>query len=263
MIPTRRSLPIARGSASRPRSPSCACSASPTTVAPALAPAGLVVPSLPWSMLSRAERQALYGASVDRVLDAGLSPMLRPAGDPTPAEDPPPDWARAAGITPTTWAGMNTTAREAARQQHVAASNVGWTVAGTVIQQGSAIVQSILGGNLQRDLAAIQASASTSVAQTQADAARFVAETNRQIADLNLAAAQATAGGNAPQAAQFQQAIQALQAAQNGQTNALAQALQGLQQRSAQGMSTTAKIGLGLGAAVVLGGVAYLAFRPR
>lgn len=285
-------LPLARRSA--------ATSLASRRVMPSGAAA---MPARPWAQLSPAEQRAAFGSAVDRALDrsllrpagdaiplyvqtygvsqaqwdafntgerqdavyGGSAGVQRSLAALAARQNPDalPEWAREAGITQTTWTGMNAEAREAARQRHVAASNAGWTVAGTVLQQGTAIVQSILAGDLQRDLATIQANATTNAAQAQADAARFVAETNRQIADLNLAAAQATASGNAAQVAQYQQAIQAIQAAQNGQTATLAQALQGLQAQQAQGMSSTAKIALGVGAVAVLGLGAVVALRSR
>lgn len=272
-------LPLARRSA--------ATSLAPRRVMPSGAAA---MPARPWAQLSPAEQRAAFGCAADRVIDRALArpagdpvPLYVQTYGVSQAQwdafntgerqdavyggsagvqrslaalaarqnpDALPEWAREAGITQSTWATMNTAQREQARQQYVANSNVGWNVANTALQQGSAIVQSILNGDLQRDLANITAQSAQNVAATNAASAQFVAETNQRIADLNLAAAQANAQGNSAQAAQFQQAIQALQAAQSGQSNALADALRAMQPAP---MSTTTKVALGLGAAALLG----------
>jgi hypothetical protein len=216
-----------------------------------------------WDAMSNEERAL---APFD--LPGALARMRqrRGQGGGTPATaDALPAWAREAGITQQTWGSMNTSEREAARREHVAASGQGLQTVQTIVTQGTAIVNQILRGELERDVARITAQASTQNAQVTADAMRFVSETNRQRAELELAAAQARASGNAGQAEQFQQAIQAIQVAQQQaqgqQTASLAALVESMRQKS--GMSTGTMIAAGVGGVALLGGIVYLATRKR
>lgn len=290
------------GHADASTAPAAGTAAEVYTVA--MRPAGAVVVAQArprtWAELSPQERYALGERALDNLVDASL--YARPAGFLTapPAarelgyndmswsalsdsaratilagaaarSDALPEWAREAGISQTTWTGMNAQAREAARQQHVAQSNQGWQIANGVITAASQITSSILNGNLQRDLANINATAQTNAAAAQQAAAEFTARTNLQIAQMQLAAQQAAQAGNAGQAQQFQQAIAAMQAAQaeaqGRQESNLAAILATMQQNqqrlSTEGMSTTAKVGIGAAAFAALLGGAYLVTRKR
>ena len=240
-------------------------------------PAGNLEQLPQWSQMNEAERaQARRGdvtgaiAAMTRRLTgvSGFDSFTTPEGGEN--FDTRPEWAREAGIDLRTWTGMTPAAREEARQRHVAQSNQGWTLAGNIFNAASQITQSILGGNLQRDLAQIQAQAQTNSAAAQQAAAEFTARTNLQIAQMQLAAQQAAAQGNAGQAQQFQAAIAAMQAAQQeaqgrqeSNLAAILGAMQQNQQRLSQpqGMSTGATLGLAAGVAALLAGGVYVATR--
>lgn len=206
-----------------------------------------------WDRANATQRQdAIYGgqAGVDRVRAAlGGSASANP--------DALPEWARAAGITQTTWTGMDTAAREAARQRHANASGQGWQTAQSIITQGTAIVNQVLRGDLERDIERIRAQGAADSAARTAAAAEFTARTNLQIAELQAAAATSPAN-----AAQFQQSIQALQAAQSAaqgqQAQQLATILQQMRATASAVTPTTMIVGvgvlgaLGLAAAMVL-----------
>jgi len=230
-----------------------------------LAPSGLLTAppearalgynDMSWSALGEAQRTAIL---------AGQQAQ----------SDAPPAWAVSAGITPATWRTMTPAAREAARQS-ANAPGQGWAVANGIITGATGIVNSVLAGDLQRQLAQIAASAQVGVAQQQAAAANFVAQSNQRIAELQLAAAQAAAQGAPAQAAQFQSAIAAVQQAQTAAQNqnqqnmsalstTLAQLAQNQQNQQNQprpsdgGISPTM---LGLGALGL--GAVYLVTRKR
>jgi len=237
-------------------------------------PAGVPIP--PWvvGQVSQEEWDAMtdeeraFALATQDVAGAVARMRARRSGGgaPVASGDTLPAWAREAGITQQTWGSMNTSEREAARREYVAASGQGWQTAQTIITQGVSVVNQILNGELQRDVARITAQGNTNSAQITADAMRFVAETNRQRAELELAAAQARASGNAGQAEQFQQAIQAIQAAQQQaqgqQSRDLASIVASMRQEKS-GVSTPAMIAAGVGGLALLGGVVYLATRKR
>lgn len=218
-----------------------------------------------WDAMSNEER-ALAPFDLPGALSRMRQRRGQGGGGAPATADALPAWAREAGITQQTWGSMNTSEREAARREHVAASGQGWQTAQTIITQGVSVVNQILNGELQRDVARITAQASTQNAQVTADAMRFVSETNRQRAELELAAAQARAQGNPGQAEQFQQAIQAIQAAQQQaqgqQSRDLASIVASMRQEKS-GVSTPAMIAAGVGGLALLGGVVYLATRKR
>jgi hypothetical protein len=223
-----------------------------------LAPAGALDATRPWAMLSLAERRDLYGLAIDRAIDTSRG--YRPAGNPpapTPNADELPAWAREAGITQTTWNGMNVEAREAARQRHVSASGQGWQTAQAIVNQGVSVVNQVLRGDLERDLERIRQQGNLNAQQQQAAAAQFVAQTNLRIAELNAAAA-----ANPAQAQQFQQAISAMQAAQQQaqgqQTTQLATILQQMRETTNAISPTTVMVGVGILGALGLGAVALL-----
>lgn len=230
-------------------------------------PAGAVsAPARPWAELTNAERVALMRDVNERML--ARERAIAPSGDPT--DVPIPEWARGR-YSQTEWNALGAPGRAQAEEQWRAAQpGQGWAFAGGLIGSATSIVTNVLNGQLQQDLANIQAQSAQGVAAQQAAAAQFVATTNQRIAELQLAAAQANAAGAPAQAAQFQQAIATMQQAQaaaqsqnqqnmNALAAAMAQLAQGQQSGRDAGISPVV---LG-GGVLALGTVAFLALRKR
>lgn len=218
-------------------------------------PAGAaMIPTRPWSQLTQQEKLAIMGIVADRHARGMGSPtVLSRSGvaGPIPAE-------LRGTITQTAWddkteeeqVEMVRAARERAAQQATAGFTFGTGLANATRD----VITEFMRGETQREITRLTATARTNDAQARLDADRHIANTNLQIADLNLAAARARSSGDSGGLAQIAATIRGLTDSQNAAREIV---------QNATGLSTGAMVGIGVGVVAVLGLGLYVATRRR
>ena len=228
--------------------------AMPAAPSGALAAPQRSTPTIPWDMLSPADRQVLLDAAASRV---GIAPSGVTL----------PPWA-ASAYSQQEWDAMGPERRialireregEAAaaeQRRREAEPGAGWGLVNSLVTAGTNIFNTVMSNENQQELARIRAAADAGNAAARAEMDRFTRESNNRIAELLAEASRNTASGNSNNNTQITAMVEALRGMQNGNTSQVDAARAELARAQQQNQSNMMMFGLaavaGLGAIVLL-----------
>lgn len=228
--------------------------AMPAAPSGALAAPQRSTPTIPWDMLSPADRQVLLDAAASRV---GIAPSGVTL----------PPWA-ASAYSQQEWDAMGPERRialireregEAAaaeQRRREAEPGAGWGLVNSLVTAGTNIFNTVMSNENQQELARIRAAADAGNAAARAEMDRFTRESNNRIAELLAEASRNTASGNSNNNTQITAMVEALRGMQNGNTSQVDAARAELARAQQQNQSNMMMFGLaavaGLGALFLL-----------
>lgn len=215
----------------------------PTAPSGALAAPLRAVPTIPWDMLSPADRQVLLDAAASRV---GIAPSGVTL----------PPWA-ASAYSQQEWDTMGPERRialireregEAAaaeQRRREAEPGAGWGLVNSLVTAGTNIFNTVMSNDTQRQLAQLREASAAGNAEAQRELARFTQESNERIANLTLEASRLRAsGGDATQTQMLADVLRNMQTGNSGQVDTLRAELARMQQQQGGG-NTTLLLGAG------------------